>query len=192
MAEYGNREIGIVQDALKEIYDELLDGGAVEFRTNLLRNLMQSMETKASWTTHAVAVFDAYQPLEKNFGNLNLETMVNYAFANLEVFEAGLKTHLLETDVLHFDETGMRCEKKLHWVHVASSEMATLYTMHAKRGQEAVNEAGILPKFKYHDGLCPNAEKAQTQLMQFTTNQKNIEEMKVQADILHNTISYFS
>src|SRR6056300_71880 len=85
MAEYGNREIGIVQDALKEIYDELLDGGAVEFRKNLLRNLMQSMETKASWTTHTVAVFDAYQPLEKNFGNLNLETMVNYAFANLEV-----------------------------------------------------------------------------------------------------------
>lgn len=85
MAEYGNREIGIVQDALKEIYDELLDGGAVEFRKNLLRNLMQSMETKASWTTHAVAVFDAYQPLEKNFGNLNLETMVNYALANLEV-----------------------------------------------------------------------------------------------------------
>ena len=85
MAEYGNREIGIVQDALKEIYDELLDGGAVEFRKNLLRNLMQSMETKASYTTHAVAVFDAYQPLEKNFRNLNLETMVNYAFANLEV-----------------------------------------------------------------------------------------------------------
>ncbi len=85
MAEYGNREIGIVQDALKEIYDELLDGGAVEFRKNLLRNLMQSMETKSSYTTHAVAVFDAYQPLEKNFGNLNLETMVNYALANLEV-----------------------------------------------------------------------------------------------------------
>ena len=51
---------------------------------------------------------------------------------------------------------------------------------------------GILPKFKYHDGLCPNAEKVQTQLMQFTTNQKNIEEMKVQADILHKTISYFN
>ena len=43
-------------------------------------------------------------------------------FANLEVFEAGLKTHLLATRVLHFDETGMRCEKKLHWVHVASSQ----------------------------------------------------------------------
>ena len=79
-------------------------------------------------------------------------------FANLEVFEAGLKTHLLETDVLHFDETGMRCEKKLHWVHVASSEMATLYTMHAKRGQEAMNEAGILPKFQgvaVHDHWFP-------------------------------------
>lgn len=85
MAEYGNREIGIVQDALKEIYDELLDGGGVEFRKNLLRNLMQSMETKPTYTTHAVAVFDAYQPLEKNFGNLNLETMINYSLSNLEV-----------------------------------------------------------------------------------------------------------
>ena len=42
----------------------------------------------------------------------------------------------------------MRCEKKLHWVHVASSQLATLYTIHAKRGQEAMDEADILPQFK--------------------------------------------
>ena len=79
-------------------------------------------------------------------------------FANLEVFEAGLKTHLLATRVLHFDETGMRCEKKLHWVHVASSQKATLYTMHAKRGQEAMDAAGILPRFQQiaiHDHWFP-------------------------------------
>lgn len=79
-------------------------------------------------------------------------------FANLEVFEAGLKTHLLATRVLHFDETGMRCEKKLHWVHVASSQKATLYTIHAKRGQEAMDAAGILPRFQQiaiHDHWFP-------------------------------------
>jgi transposase len=71
-------------------------------------------------------------------------------FINLEVFEASLKAHLLATRVLHFDETGMRCEKKLHWVHVTSSQMATFYTMHTKRGQEAMDAADILPKFQGH------------------------------------------
>ena len=69
-------------------------------------------------------------------------------FANLEVFEAGLKTYLLATRVLHFDETGVRCEKKLHWVHVAASQAATFYSMHAKRGQEAMDAADILPRFQ--------------------------------------------
>lgn len=79
-------------------------------------------------------------------------------FANLEVFEASLKTYLLAARVLHFDETGMRCEKKLHWVHVASSQLATLYIMHAKRGQEAMNVAGILSNFQgiaIHDHWFP-------------------------------------
>lgn len=68
-------------------------------------------------------------------------------FEQLESFESSLKTYLLAARVLHFDETGMRCEKKLRWVHVASSQLATLYTIHAKRGQEAMDEAGILPEF---------------------------------------------
>jgi len=69
-------------------------------------------------------------------------------FANLEPFEAGLKTYLLAARILHFDETGMRCEKKLHWVHVASSALATLYTIHPKRGQEAMEAADILPRYQ--------------------------------------------
>jgi transposase len=79
-------------------------------------------------------------------------------FANLNEFEAGLKGYLLAEKVLHFDETGMRCEKKLHWVHVASSQMATFYMMHTKRGQEAMDVAGILPHFQgtgVHDHWRP-------------------------------------
>jgi transposase len=85
-------------------------------------------------------------------------------FQKLETFESSLKTHLLVARVLHFDETGMRCEKKLQWVHVASSQMATLYTIHAKRGQEAMDEAGILPEFKgtaIHDHWFPYFTYAQ-------------------------------
>jgi transposase len=79
-------------------------------------------------------------------------------FKNLETFEESLKTYLLAGQLLHFDETGMRCEKKLRWIHVASSQMATLYTLHAKRGQEAMEAAGILPNFKgvgVHDHWFP-------------------------------------
>lgn len=79
-------------------------------------------------------------------------------FTNLKVFEASLKAHLLAARVLHFDETGVRCEKKLHWVHVASSEMTTFYTVHTKRGQEAMDAADILPRFQgiaIHDHWFP-------------------------------------
>ena len=85
-------------------------------------------------------------------------------FTNLETFEAGLKAHLLGSKVLHCDETGMRCAKKLHWVHVASSQTATFYMMHAKRGQEAIDAAGILPHFRgtaVHDHWFPYFAYAQ-------------------------------
>jgi transposase len=66
-------------------------------------------------------------------------------FKNLEVFEASL--YLLVCKVLHLDETGVRCEKKLHWIHVTSSETATFYGLHSKRGGEAVEAIGILPNY---------------------------------------------
>jgi len=79
-------------------------------------------------------------------------------FRQLESFESSLKTYLLAERVLHFDETGMRCEKKLRWVHVVSSPLATLYTIHTRRGQEAMDEADILPRFQgvgIHDHWFP-------------------------------------
>ena len=79
-------------------------------------------------------------------------------FRQLESFQSSLKAYLLAAWVLHFDETGMRCEKKLHWVHVASSQLATLYTIHAKRGREAMDEVDILPRFQgigIHDHWFP-------------------------------------
>lgn len=79
-------------------------------------------------------------------------------FVQLESFEINLKAHLIASQVLHFDETGMRCNKKLHWIHVSSSEDATFYGIHAKRGRDAIDEFGILPEFQgtaIHDYWFP-------------------------------------
>jgi len=84
MAEYGNREIGIIQDALKEIYDELINGGAREFRQQILNTLLQGRPDNY-YTTHISVLEEAFEPLENTFGQLNLSTMMDYALANLEV-----------------------------------------------------------------------------------------------------------
>ena len=82
----------------------------------------------------------------------------NKLFKHLELFESNLKAHLIAEAVLHFDETGIRCNKKLHWVHVASSDIATFYGIHSKRGREAIDDFNILPCFKgvaVHDHWFP-------------------------------------
>jgi transposase len=79
-------------------------------------------------------------------------------FKNLGSFERSLKGHLLACKVLHVDETGIRCEKKLHWIHVTASTSATLYMMHAKRGKEALENIGILGRYQgklVHDHWFP-------------------------------------
>ena len=55
-----------------------------------------------------------------------------------------------------------------------------------------LKKMGIDNRFNTNDGICPNAELVQKQLMQFTTNQKNDEEMIKQCEALDKTIKYFS
>ena len=80
-----------------------------------------------------------------------------------------VKEHLIETEEpVHCDETGLRVEGKLYWVHVASTEKATCLEVHPQRGREALDEIGILPErtgVVVHDGYTsyeqyPDAEHA--------------------------------
>jgi transposase len=65
----------------------------------------------------------------------------------VEPVNQGIKQHLIETEeTVHFDETGLQSNGKLHWIHSASTQWATYYHVDPKRGQLGMDRAGILPK----------------------------------------------
>ncbi len=65
---------------------------------------------------------------------------------------------IIKSDVNHFDETGCRVKGTHHWMHVASNLKFTYIGVHRKRGKEAIDDIGILPRFKgraIHDAFKP-------------------------------------
>jgi transposase len=58
-----------------------------------------------------------------------------------------IKEQIAQAPVAQFDESGVRVEKKLWWLHAAATVNATYYDIHPRRGAEALDEIGILPHF---------------------------------------------
>lgn len=61
---------------------------------------------------------------------------------------ASIKQQLIAARVANFDESGLRVEGKLHWLHVASTPELTLYHVDRKRGQEGMEAGDVLPQFQ--------------------------------------------
>mgnify|MGYP001826373452 CR=1 FL=1 len=55
-----------------------------------------------------------------------------------------IRTQLIEADVTHHDESGLRIAGKNQWLHLSSTDTLTHYRVHEKRGREAMAEIGIL------------------------------------------------
>ena len=65
---------------------------------------------------------------------------------------------LHKNPVVHCDETGLRVNGKLHWVHVISTSGLTYYALSEKRGKKAMDEIGFLASYQgivVHDFWAP-------------------------------------
>jgi transposase len=69
------------------------------------------------------------------------------------------REYLIKTgDTVHFDESGLRVNQKLNWIHSAGTEKVTCYHVDPKRGQDGIDRAGILPQRtgkSMHDDWTP-------------------------------------
>ena len=76
----------------------------------------------------------------------------------LDTFTVRVRERIAASQVAHFDETGLRVDGKLRWVHSASTGRYSLVTVHDKRGVAAMDAAGVLPAFggiAVHDAWAP-------------------------------------
>jgi len=81
---------------------------------------------------------DLYQiPLSQG----TLDSILDRGHARLLDFEHQAKHLVLGRELAHFDESGMRMNKQLHWLHVASTDQVTCYTIHPQRGAPAMEAA---------------------------------------------------
>lgn len=93
------------------------------------------------------------QEMFKDIFNVNLsqgtiKNVLSRGSDGLDEFMTQTKEALLNSPVNHFDETGMRVDTDLHWLHVASNETLTYYFLHESRGRIAIDEMGILPDYQ--------------------------------------------
>ncbi len=76
-----------------------------------------------------------------------LSTLIKRTAHLLQPVEQQIKTALSQAKVIHQDETGFYVMGKRIWMHVTCTPTLTHYQAHRSRGQEALDEIGILAHF---------------------------------------------
>ena len=80
------------------------------------------------------------------------------AFEKLEFFERDIISNLSKEKLLHADETGIKVDTELAWIHVLATNNFTFYYPHYKRGRDAMVEMEVLPDYRgilVHDHWKP-------------------------------------
>jgi len=78
----------------------------------------------------------------------SVASWVQEAAENLAPTMAQIADLVAASPVQHADETGVRIEGKLHWLHVNSTRFLTHLAWHQKRGKPALEAIGIWPRFR--------------------------------------------
>ncbi len=100
--------------------------------------------------------FHSFEKANQLLGDLydcrvNVGTIATFnanLYEDLAPVEETTVSEILKSDRANFDETGMRVERKLHWFHVACTSLFCYFYVHAKRGNEAIQDTvSLLPRF---------------------------------------------
>ncbi|MCK5672091.1 MAG: IS66 family transposase, partial [Spirochaetales bacterium] len=140
-------EIKICPDCGKIIKAEFPTGvnAPVQYGTGV-RSLLVYLQNQQLIPSDRVKqmMFDLYR------APVSVATILNASkrlYDNLDHFEESLVSSLVNSNIVHVDESGVRVGEKLHWLHSASTEILTFYGIHKKRGKEAMDYFNILPNF---------------------------------------------
>ncbi len=108
---------------------------------------------------HLVPLKRTRELMQELFGlNASQATVYNAALAaqtRLVPTVEAIAQAVTQAPVAHADETGLRVNKHIQWLHTLTTETLTWMGSHPKRGKEAFEGLGVLPKFKgilVHDG----------------------------------------
>lgn len=101
---------------------------------------------------HCLAIRRCALFFQKNFAitlsPATIQAFSKKAFDRLELWEKSVKEELLNSDLIHADETGININGKNWWVHVLSTPRLTIMFPHLKRGKKAILEGEVLPFYK--------------------------------------------
>ncbi len=81
---------------------------------------------------------------------LSEATILNYVmqlYQALEKWEQDAIEKILAMPALHVDETSLRVDRRNHWIHVCSAGDITCKFLHPKRGREAIEDIGVIPRY---------------------------------------------
>lgn len=74
---------------------------------------------------------------------------------DLDGFLDRVHQQIIDSPIVHFDETGVRAGGRGRWLHSSSTKTLTFYALHDRRGTQGIDHAGVLPHFggiAVHDG----------------------------------------
>lgn len=77
-----------------------------------------------------------------------LQNIIERAAQRLRPVVEPIKAALVNSQILHCDESGFYIGGRRHWLHVAATKTLTCYYPHPRRGREATDAMGILPDFR--------------------------------------------
>jgi len=127
-----------------------------EFPLNVTRPIQYGASTKACSVYMSQFQLVPYNRIEDYFSDqlgLNISTGSFFNFNKeahdlLTDFEKIAKDKLINSARVNADETGINVNGKRIWLHTACNDKWTHFLPHLKRGSEAMDAIGILPKFK--------------------------------------------